>query len=37
MRCFAQFGTIFTIKKKLKNTHGEMLVLVKFKPKAREG
>ena len=37
MRCFAQFGTISTIKKKLKNTHGEMLVLVKFKPKAREG
>ena len=30
IRCFAQFGTVCTIFKKVKNTHGGMLLLVKL-------
>ena len=30
MLCFARFGTIYTILKNVKNTHGGMLLLIKL-------
>ena len=35
MRCVARFGTICTIKKNMKNTHGVVLLLVKLQAKSR--
>ena len=35
MRCVARFGTICTIKKNMKNTHGVVLLLVKLQVKSQ--